>query len=60
MPGAMGFQHTNRLALLQQMHRRRQPGKTGTDDADIDLYFTLERRVVRPLRRQFFPQTLFA
>ena len=60
MPGAMGFQHTNGLALFQQMHRRRQPGEPGADDADIDFYFTLERRVVGPLRRQFFPQTLFA
>ncbi len=28
------------------MHRRRQTGKTGADDADIDLHLSLERRVV--------------
>ncbi|MNP48870.1 hypothetical protein D3C76_1430180 [compost metagenome] len=60
MPGAMGFEHTHCLALFQQMHRRRQPGKTGAYDADIDFHFTLERRIVGPLWRQFFPQTLFA
>jgi hypothetical protein len=60
MTGAMGFQHTDAFAFFQQMHRRRQTGKTGADDADIHRHLPLERRVVRPLRRQFFPQTLFA
>ncbi|MCY1360591.1 hypothetical protein D9M69_472240 [compost metagenome] len=60
MTGAMGLQHANSLALLQQMHRRRQTGKPGADDADIHRDLTLEGRIVRPLRRQFFPQTLFA
>jgi hypothetical protein len=60
MTGAMSFQHTHRFTLFQQMHCRRQTGEPGADDADIDCHFTLERRVVGPLRRQFFPQTLFA
>lgn len=33
--GAMGLEHTNTLALFQQMHRCRQTGKPGADDADI-------------------------
>ena len=60
MTGTMGFQHADTFTLFQQMHRRRQTGKTGADDADIYPHLTLERRIVRPLRRQFFPQTLFA
>jgi hypothetical protein len=57
---AMSLQHADAFALFQQMQRRRQPGKPGADHADIDFDFTLERRVIRPLRREFFPQTFFA
>ena len=60
MAGAMGFQHADAFAFFQQMQRRRQPGEPGADHADIDFDFALERGVIRPLRREFFPQTFFA
>jgi len=60
MPRAMGFEHTDALALFQQMQRRRQSGEPGADHADIDFDLAPERRVIRSLRREFFPQTFFA
>jgi hypothetical protein len=60
LPGPMGFQHSHALALFEQVHRRRQPGEACADHTDIHRDFTGERRIFRPLRRQFFPQTFFA
>lgn len=58
--GAVGFQYTDPFALLQQVHGGRQAGKTRADHADIHPDLALERGIVRPLRRQYFPQAFFA
>ncbi len=38
------FQHDCVHALLGQMQRRRQPGKTAADDRDRDIFVRIERR----------------
>ena len=60
MTGAMSFEDAHRLALFEQMNGGRQTGNSGTNDTDIDLEFAFEDGRLRSLRREGFPQTLFA
>ena len=55
LPGTLGLHHADPLALFQQMHRRRQTGEAGADDADIRRLLAPQWRVVRPVRSQSFP-----
>lgn len=60
MAGAMGLQHADTFALLQQMDGRRQTGDTGANHTHIHLDLARERGAIWPARGQLFPQTRFA